>query len=154
MSANIWRKGAVGGLVAGLVFLIMELALVPTVGGGELWAPPRMMGAIVLGSDALPPPATFDAAIVAVGMIVHFALSAVLGVIFAFGAAKLKLSGAMAIVAGAVFGLLVYVVNFYGFTAVFPWFAMARNAITIASHVVFGAVLGAMLGYRRTAAIA
>ena len=149
MTADVWRRGAVGGLVAGLVFVMMEMALVPTVGGGELWGPPRMMGAIVLGSDALPPPATFDAAIVMVGMLVHFALSAVLGVIFAVATAKLKLSGAMAILAGAVFGLAVYVVNFYGFTAVWPWFEMARNWITIASHVVFGAVLGAMLDYRR-----
>jgi uncharacterized membrane protein YagU involved in acid resistance len=142
MTADIWRKGVIGGLGAGLVFVMMEMALVPTVGGGELWGPPRMMGAIVLGTDALPPPATFDAAIVMVGLIVHFALSAVLGVIFAAAAAKLRLSGAMAIAAGAVFGLIVYAVNFYGLTALFPWFAMARNAITIASHVVFGAVLG------------
>lgn len=142
MTANVWRKGAIGGLVAGLVFVMMEMALVPTVGGGELWGPPRMMGAIVLGSSALPPPATFDAGIVMVGMLVHFALSAVLGAVFAAAAVKLKLSGVMTIGAGAVFGLIVYFVNFYGFTSIWPWFAMARNWITIASHLVFGAVLG------------
>lgn len=145
MTTDILRRGTIAGLVAGVVFLAMELALVPTVGSGELWGPPRMMGSIVLGSSALPPPATFDAAIVMVGMIVHFALSAVLGIIFAAFAIRLKLSGAMAIGAGAAFGLAVYFVNFYGFTVVWPWFAMARGAITLVSHLVFGAVIGAML---------
>jgi uncharacterized membrane protein YagU involved in acid resistance len=148
MDSALLRSGAVAGLVAGVVFLIVEMALVLTVGGGELWGPPRMMGAIALGEDVLPPPATFDAGIVAVGMIVHFALSAVLGVIFAFAAGALKLSRGMMILAGAVFGLIVYVVNFYGFTELFPWFAMARNAITIFAHLVFGGVIGWMLGGR------
>lgn len=149
MTENVWRRGAVAGLTAGVVFVMMEMALVPTVGSGELWGPPRMMGAIVLGTEALPPPATFDAGIVMVGMIVHFVLSALLGMVFAWLSAKLSLSRPMAMVVGAVFGLIVYFVNFYGFTAVFPWFAMARGAITIVSHIVFGAVLGALLDYRR-----
>jgi hypothetical protein len=34
------------------------------------------------------------------------------------------------------------IVNFYGMTALFPWFAMARGWITIFSHVMYGAVLG------------
>ena len=43
---------------------------------------------------------------------------------------------------GAAFGLLIYLVNFYPVTAIlFPWFAMARNWITISSHIVFGVVL-------------
>lgn len=32
-------------------------------------------------------------------------------------------------------------INFYGFTAIFPWFAMARNWVTVISHIVFGAVI-------------
>ena len=44
--------------------------------------------------------------------------------------------------AGAVFGLLLYVVNFYGFTAIFPWFAMAQNWVSIFSHIMFGVIAG------------
>lgn len=146
MDSALWRKGAVAGLVAGLVFLVVEMMLVPTVGGGELWGPPRMMGAIALGSEVLPPPATFDAGIVMVGMMVHFGLSAILGVIFAVATRALKLSRGMTIAAGVVFGLAVYLVNFYGFTELFPWFAMARNAITVFAHLVFGGVIGWMVG--------
>lgn len=47
-----------------------------------------------------------------------------------------------AVVVGLVFGLLVYAVNFYGFTAIFPWFSNARNWVTIFSHGMFGLLLG------------
>lgn len=77
------KIGIAGGIVAGLIFVLVEMILVPTVGGGSAFGPPRMMAAIAMGKDVLPPPATFDAGIFAVGMLVHFALSAVLGVIFA-----------------------------------------------------------------------
>lgn len=143
MSREIATKGAVAGLVAGLVFVLLEMILVG-MSGGSPWAPPRMMGAIALGPGVLPPPATFDAGIVAVGMIVHFALSVVLGVIFAALAARLAVSRGVLIGIGLLFGLAVYLVNFYGFTALFPWFAMARNWMTILAHLVFGAVIAAM----------
>jgi hypothetical protein len=40
-----------------------------------------------------------------------------------------------------------YLINFYGFTAVFPWFAMARNWVSVFAHIIFGAVAG--LAYNR-----
>jgi hypothetical protein len=41
-------------------------------------------------------------------------------------------------------------VNFYGFTALFPWFAMARNWISIFGHLVFGLVAaGAYVAIRK-----
>lgn len=137
---NIGRAVA-AGLVAGLVFLITEMVLVPTVGGGALWGPPRMMGAIALGEGVLPPPATFDAAVIAVGMLVHFALSAVLGVVFGLMVARVSVGHGALLALGALFGLVVYLVNFYGLTAIFPWFAMARGWITILAHIIFGVVL-------------
>ncbi|MDP8917084.1 MAG: hypothetical protein M3M95_07780 [Pseudomonadota bacterium] len=133
-----WKAGILAGLIAGAVFMMMEMALVGATGGSP-WAPPRMIAAMALGKEVLPPPATFDAAVMTTAMAIHMMLSVVLGVVFAFVAARLSLT--MAIVVGALFGLLIYLVNFYGFTAAFPWFAMARNAISIGSHLVFGAVL-------------
>lgn len=136
------RAAIFAGLVAGLVFLVLEMLLVATMGGGSPWGPPRMIGAILLGEAVLPPPATFDLLVVMVAMVIHFALSVLLGLLFGFlaEAAKLRLAAAAAF--GIAFGLLVYVVNFYGMTAFFPWFAMARNGISIFAHGVFGLVLG------------
>lgn len=136
------RTGAIAGLVAGLVFILVEMALVATAGGGALWGPPRMIAAIAMGQDVLPPPPTFDFGIVLVGMLVHFALSVLLGIVFALVAGRMSLSRGMTILAGTVFGLLVYLVDFYGFTAVFPWFETARTWITVLAHAIFGAVLG------------
>ncbi len=139
-SAAIWA-----GLIAGLVFVIMEMILVATVGGGSAWAPPRMMAAMVMGEGVLPGPEnppTFDLGIVMAGMIVHFALSIVLALVLAaiLTAAGSGMGAAVGI--GVAFGLVVYLVNFYGFTALFPWFENARNWITILSHLGFGGVLG------------
>ncbi len=145
-----WKTMATAGLIAGFVFVVMEMVLVGTVGGGSPWAPPRMMGAIALGESVLPPPATFDAAIFAVGMLVHFGLSIVLALVFALIVGGRDLSKSSLVIVGAIFGALVYVVNFYGFTAIFPWFEMARNWITILAHLVFGGVLGWWLSGRTT----
>lgn len=137
-----FKAAALSGVIAGAVFLAAEMALVALLMGESPWAPPRMMAAIVQGPGVLPPPATFDAGIVAVAMLVHFGLSVALGVAFAVLHGLLKASTTIAIVAGVVFGLAVYVVDFYVLTAVFPWFAMARNMISIFAHALFGLVLG------------
>ena len=130
------------GLIAGLVFMMLEMLLVATVGGGSPWAPPRMIGAIVMGEGVLPPPATFDLVVFMVAMLIHFALSVLLGFIFAAIAEAARLSATAAAIVGLLFGLAVYVVSFYGMTAIFPWFAMARNGISIFAHAMFGLVLG------------
>jgi hypothetical protein len=131
-----WKAATWSGIIAGFVFLVLEMVMVPLFGGGSLWGPPRMMAAIVLGKGVLPPPATFDLGIVMVAMGLHFVLSIVYAVIFALMITRMSLGPAMAL--GGVGGLILYLVNFYGFTALFPWFAMARNWISIFAHIVFG----------------
>jgi len=42
---------------------------------------------------------------------------------------------------GAVFGLALYYINFYGFTKFFPWFADARDGISIFTHIVQSALM-------------
>lgn len=140
------KAGALAGLIAGAVFMMMEMGLV-ALSGGSPWGPPRMIAAIVMGEGVLPPPASFDLMIVMVAMVVHFMLSIIIGLGFAFLAGRFSLL--MAVAVGAGIGLALYLVNFYGMTAFFPWFAMARNMISIVSHIAFGMVLG--LSYRALA---
>ncbi len=127
-------------IIAGAVFMMLEMIMVPVFMGGSPWGPPRMIAAIGLGKGVLPPPATFDAGIMMVAMLIHFVLSVILAFLFAF-IARGRTVG-MATMIGAAFGLVVYLVNFYGMTAVFPWFAMGRGWIGIFAHVMYGAVLG------------
>jgi uncharacterized membrane protein YagU involved in acid resistance len=132
-SAAIWS-----GVVAGAIFMVLEMMMVPIFLGDSAWAPPRMIAAIVMGQDVLPPPATFDFGILMVAMVVHFVLSILFAIVLALVIARMSLGTALAV--GAAFGLGLYVVNFYGFTALFPWFAMARNWVSIVTHVLFGLI--------------
>ena len=127
-------------IIAGAVFMMLEMIMVAVFMGQSPWGPPRMIAAIGMGEGVLPPPATFDAGIMMVAMLIHFGLSVILAFLFAFIARGRTV--AIATMIGAAFGLVVYLVFFYGMTAVFPWFAMARGWIAIFAHIVYGAVLG------------
>lgn len=146
-------KAAVSaGVIAGAVFLILEMVMVPLFAGGSPWGPPRMIGAIVLGQGVLPPPATFALGVVLVALIVHFVLS----IVYALGLAWVvrAMAHGTAVLLGGAGGLVLYFVNFYLFTAVFPWFAQARNWIGIFAHIVFGLVaVWAYLRLRRPAPV-
>lgn len=140
-SPKINAKAALwAAFAAGAAFMMLEMIMVPVFMGGSPWGPPRMIAAIVMGKGVLPPPATFDAVVLMVAMLIHFGLSVILAFLFAFIARGRALG--MAIGIGAVFGLVVYVISFYGMTMIFPWFATARGWIPIFAHIVYGAVLG------------
>lgn len=137
-----WKAAIISGLAAGAVFMMLEMALVATIGGQSPWGPPRMIAAIVMGKDVLPPPATFDFGVMMVAMIIHFLISILLAAILGWVISYQRMGLSTALIGGAVFGLLIYFVNFYLMTGIFPWFAMARGGIAIFSHAMFGLVLG------------
>jgi hypothetical protein len=133
-----WRAAIWSGVIAGAVFLMLEMVMVPLFLGESAWGPPRMIAAIVLGQGVLPPPATFDFGILMVAMMVHFMLSILYALIG--GAIFERMPMGTAIIVGALLGLLLYAINFHGFAAVFEWFAMARNWVSIFAHAMFGLV--------------
>ena len=55
-----WTAAAQSGVTGGVIYLVLELLLVPLFVGGTVWSVLRMMAAILLGRHALPPPDTFD----------------------------------------------------------------------------------------------
>ena len=76
-----------------------------------------------------------------VATVVHFSLSVAYAVALAVAIRRFRFGAA--IVAGAIFGLLLYLLNLYGFTLLFPWFVATRGWITAIAHAVFGAASGA-----------
>lgn len=136
-----WSAAIVAGIIAGIVFLMMEMFLMPLFGfAPSMWAPPRMIGAIGLGEGALPPPPTFDLTIVMVAMAIHFANSIVFAIVVAFIIRNLSMGAAIGV--GIVAALLLYVFVFYIMTAgPWPWFANGRNWLNIVAHIVFGAIV-------------
>jgi hypothetical protein len=140
VKAAVWA-----GIIAGLIFLVLEMVMVPLFLDGAAWGPPRMIGAIILGKDVLPPPASFDLGVVMVAIVLHLILSIIYAIIIGYIVKSMSFGKAIAV--GAVIGLVIYFVNFYLMTALFPWFAMARNWVSAFSHVSFG--VGAAWAYKQ-----
>jgi hypothetical protein len=134
-----WRAALSASIIAGLVFAVLDVGLGWLLLGVSPWTPLRKIAAIALGPNALEPVGTFDAGVVLVAICLHLVLSIIYG---AFLALMLPaVSRPLGIVLGALYGLALYYVNFYGFEAFSPWFESERSWVSIASHAVFGAVL-------------
>jgi hypothetical protein len=127
--------GFVAGTAATLVQVLLWLLFTPDF-PGILFRDARLTAALVLGARVLPPPATFGAAIFVVATVIHFALSIAYAAILCPLVARH--GNVWAVAAGAVFGVALYVVNLYGFAALFPWFVQARGWIAAVAHVAFG----------------
>src|SRR5229473_2501434 len=135
-----WRAAALAGVIAGVVFLVLEVVLMTLMTGASPWASPRMIAAIILGRSALQSPATFAVGVMIAALVVHFVLAIVFALILSLIMAPFSFDSslAMASLVGAVFGLAIYLINFYGMTQFFPWFAEARNWVSVFAHLVFG----------------
>ena len=135
VKAALWAA-----VIAGMVFMMLEMIMVSVFMGGSPWGPPRMIAAIGMGERVLSPPATFNADIMMAAMLIHLGPSVILAFLFAF-IARGRPIGMVTLIGGA-FGFAIYLISFYGMTAVFPWFAMARGWVSIFAHIAYGAVLG------------
>lgn len=134
-----WSAAAVSGLAAGALLLVAELFWSTMVSGTNPWPMTRMIAAIVMGPDVLQSP-MFSLGTTAAALVIHFVLGAVLGMILAAIVAPFQLDSSigMAMLVGAVFGAIVYFVNFYGMTRFFDWFAAERGWHTFLAHLLFG----------------
>ena len=130
---------AAAGIIAGVVATGAQLVLwwvftdaLPSI----FFRDARLAAAMLMGPDVLPPPATFEWKIMMVATFIHFMLSITYGLILAPLITHPGMAGS--ILAGAVFGLIIYATNMYGMTLIFPWFSVTRDWITLATHIVFG----------------
>jgi uncharacterized membrane protein YagU involved in acid resistance len=136
-----WSAAVWAGVIAGIVFMMAEMLMVMIFMGQSPWGPPRMIAAMVMGQDVLPPPATFDMGIMMTAMMIHFPLSIIYGLIV--GWIVHRMSSTSALVIGGIFGLAIYFINFYLVAPVlFPWFTMAQNWVSLVAHLLYGLVLG------------
>jgi hypothetical protein len=145
-SRNSWLVVLCAGIVAGVVATLVQVLLWLVFTDDSmalLLRDARLTAALVLGQGVLPP-LGFDAGIMLTATLIHFALSIIYAALLAPLAARLTLIPSL--LAGAGFGGALYVVNLYGFTAIFPWFAQARGWITLVAHLGFG--LSVMAVYR------
>jgi uncharacterized membrane protein YagU involved in acid resistance len=129
-------RGAVGGVAAGLVFAAVTMWFAHST-GGKAEMPLRMISTIVKGDQAMAAGTTSPA----LGAVVHLALSALFGMVFALAVPRFRTNGTVAL-AGTIYGLLLYVVNFLVLTPlVFTTFGMANQPFEVFAHLVFGTLL-------------
>ena len=131
-----WAKGAWSGVIAGALFMTVDMFLTEVFGRGSIWDPVRLSASIAMGDRAVTASTPFTFDIFFVGMLVHFVLSIWYAVVLGMLIYKLKTGAAMLV--GAGFGLLLYILHFHGLTALYPWVASARSWIVIVTHLVFG----------------
>lgn len=134
-----WAAAAASGLVAGAILMVLELLWSTVPQGGNPWTTSHKIAAIALGRDVLQS-ADFSLGVVGVALIIHYVLGIVFGLILSAIVAAFHLDSSMgaAMLAGAVFGLLLYLLNFYIISALFPWFADMRSWATLIAHLIFG----------------
>jgi hypothetical protein len=128
--------GILGGAVLSALLLVMNAAM-----GRDIWMALKGAGAPFLGERAHQP--GFDGAAIALGVLCHFAVSIGWGVLF--GLLCFGLSKPLTVVAGAFFGIVVWVGMYY---VLLPAVGLGQAASSqpiataILTHVLFGLVVG------------
>jgi len=134
-----WTAAAIAGFGAGGILMLIELFWV-TMRGGDPWVLTRMVAAMVMGWEVLQT-SGYDLSVVIAALAVHYVLGITFAMMLAAIIAPFQLDSSMPLVmlTGAAFGALLYVLNFYGMSNAFTWFADLRGWTTFAGHLVFGA---------------
>jgi hypothetical protein len=146
-------QGVIGGIVAGIVFAMFEMIASAMMMGWEaFFMPLRMIGAMVLGEQALEPTYSLWAA-GAAGVMVHMVLAVIYGAVFTLILGGLR-SMLLEIVLGGLYGFALWVINFYLVApALFPWFLEANPVVQFIGHTVFfGMMLGLYVWWARSRA--
>ena len=136
--------GILSGVGAGITFALFMMVMDAVLGNGFLdWL--RQSAAIALGSSVVP--ARPQLSVLIVGLIVHMSLAALYGAIFAVAARYITFLRRDLIVATTIFGLGIWILNFYIFSPwLFPWFDDSPDILQFIAHTVFyGMPLGAIL---------
>lgn len=143
-----WAASGWAGLAAGAAFIVIQTSFVSMFTGDTNTDAVRQIAAIALGESVLPGKTPFTAIVFLAAMGVHMILSLMYARLLA--AIIHGMSAARAISVGAGFGALLYAVNFYLFTDLFPWFTVSRGWLTLFTHVAFGMIAAGV--YKRLTA--
>jgi len=130
-------QGAIGGLLAGAVFIGVTMWFVASM-GNPATQPFLLISTIVLGAGAM----AAGTASVGLGVGVHAVLSILFGVIFALISPLFRTNGTIAL-AGGIYGGLLYVVNFLilGNTLLPQFLTGPNQPFELVVHLVYGHLL-------------
>jgi hypothetical protein len=151
--SDIGMEGTALGLIAGIVFGVMQI-IAATVAGESVLFPIRLFASVALGPDAFE--TTSVARVLIAGNVVHLALSALFGFVYVQVNDRLPLAdhmrrGRQALI-GLLFGALLWGVAFQVIARLwYPWFLQTNQLVQLVMHsVFFGLPLGLLYaGFER-----
>ena len=123
---GLFTRGAVAGLVGGFAFILANMWYSDAHGKPAV-APFLAISTIFHGTDM---PNLNQPTDVVVGLVTHFALAMLFGIVFALGVGILRLGRMplLLVAAALIYGIVLYVVNFQIIgRAFFPWFVNSKG---------------------------
>jgi hypothetical protein len=148
------QRVLLAGLIASLALGMLEM-LYGAIAGVGFWSPVVFIAATILrGLQSVATPVEFQPIPVLLGLMGHMMNSVILAFVFSWLIAP-RLRGLTALaVGGMVDGLLVFVVMWFGVVPLVDPIMLKLNAVVFAiSHLMWGATIGLVLGWRPTAAL-
>jgi len=133
----MWRAIPFAGLIAGTVFLLLNMVLSPMLLQIDATIILRYFASLTMGTSAL---VADNSSFLIVGLLTHYALSILFTLVIAIVVHRWGLG--VGIVGGGILGLSIYGINLYAGTLIFEWFFAINNPLLAISHIVFGAVAG------------
>lgn len=126
--------GTIATLVQVLLWWLFDVPLHETI-----FRDIRLTAALIMGIDILSPMHGMAWDIFFAAALIHTLLSVFYALLPAYWVGKWP--PVTSTIAGAMYGLAIFLVNLYGFTILFPWFEVARDWITLLAHLAFGIAL-------------
>lgn len=145
-----WTAGAVAGLAAGALLMVLDLTWSGIFNAGGPWRISHMIAPLFTGAGTGPTSGfAFDATVVSISLATHYVLGIVFGLVLAAAMSQLQLeeTPGRALATGAIAGIVLYLFNFDILAQFMPWLATLRGGDTLAAQVVFG-IATAMLYWR------
>lgn len=132
------KEGVAFGVIAGIVFALIETAASAAMGNSVL-VPWQMFASVVMGASALD---AATAGTLALGVFVHLVLSAIFGAIYgmfnAQASRRTQTGWGSQVGTGLLFGLAVWLVNFQIIARIaYPWFLETPQVLQLAIHALF-----------------
>ena len=131
-----WGAAGWAGLAAGAAFILLQTFSGLVFGEGGSTEAVRRLASVALGESVLSEEQPFTTLTFFAAAIVHIPLSLIYARVLAAIIHKLDMARALGV--GALFGAILYFVNYYAVSDFFPWFISARGPEALVSHLVFG----------------
>lgn len=136
-----WRAVFIAGMASALVFLVVNIVLQSVYLGSPAltW---RILASVFQGPEVIPPGNGTSMTLILAALAVHIPLSILFTALIAVVVHEWGI--VISILIGALMGLAVYAINFFGLSYFFPWMEPMSSWLMMSSHIAFGAFAGGL----------